>query len=541
MNLRTLYVGGNELTNIEVVKNMPSLACLGLSGNTISDFSPLQGLSNLMNLSVSNTGLTQLDTFVSYIEGLKMLTNLDLGDDQLVSIKPLEKLTSLKYLWINNAGLTDISGLEGLKSLSELGLGSNQITDITVLSKLPRLEYVYLWDNQITDLASLLSLDYLRYVELSGNTLNATMRSQIDQLLAKNVRVYHEDITTPDPDPDPTPTPTPDPTPTPNPGTSDNTDTSSGGGGGSDTTTTVVETAEEVITHLEDTVKEEIVAKFQEEVPYTSLTPTLTIEQLNDLTGGHFTEEQLEEMLENPELLEALGIDLSVLDNQVFLTPIEDATFSDVSESHWANDVIKQAAALGLVAGMPDGSFDPDAPLQMSDTFTFLDRILLLNGIEAMKLPRSTVEQYITDTDHWAFAHMGSIASKLTEDTLIQVVALGDEPMNRGLLAQIIFELVGDVLPEVREGMRFSDVEDSPYAAAIDFCVKAGLLSGMGDGTMGVDAPITRAQLMSVLIRMNDCLESALAVEEEAEEEAEADGEVEVDSATEEAEVTATP
>ncbi|HHX61048.1 MAG TPA: hypothetical protein GX707_10110 [Epulopiscium sp.] len=57
--------------------------------------------------------------------------------------------------------------------------------------------------------------------------------------------------------------------------------------------------------------------------------------------------------------------------------------------------------------------FAPNSPLQVTDTFTFLDRVLLLNGATEMRLPRSVVEKYITNKEHWAFANMASVASKL--------------------------------------------------------------------------------------------------------------------------------
>lgn len=265
-------------------------------------------------------------------------------------------------------------------------------------------------------------------------------------------------------------------------------------------------TVTQVINRLSDTDKKNIINNFKENVPYTSSNTKLTLKQLKKLTNNKFTDIQLEKMLEKPEMLKQLGIDTSKLNTQVTLKPIKNATFKDVAEKHWANQSIKKAAELGFVAGKPDGTFAPNVSLQMTDTFTFLDRVLVLNGVTDMKLPRSTVEQYITNKDHWAFANMASIASKLKETTLATISKLGDEPFSRELLAQVLYEITDGKLKPVKESVVFKDTGDNPYNEAIDYCVRAGLLNGTSKDTMAPQKPLTRAELMTVLIRLNDVL-----------------------------------
>lgn len=285
---------------------------------------------------------------------------------------------------------------------------------------------------------------------------------------------------------------------------------SSGGGGGSIVTPKpeVIPPVIESIEKLPTQDKEEIINNFVENVPYTSINSALTIEKLNELTAGKFTKEQLQELIDNPQLLKELGLSEEIYREQVTLKPIENPSFTDVSDTHWANDTIKRAAERGLVAGMPDGSFAPKQELQVTDTFAFLDRVLLLNGVTEMKLGRSTVEQYVTDTNHWAFGSMASVGSKLTESTLMTVSKLGNEPITRGLLAQILFEITNGNLDLSRDKIAFVDTKNHSYSSAIDYCVQVGLLVGTASDTMSPDKALTRAELMSIVVRLDDMLQA---------------------------------
>ena len=289
-------------------------------------------------------------------------------------------------------------------------------------------------------------------------------------------------------------------------GGSGGSNTGSSGGGGSSNSAVPPLTAEQVISELRQKDKEAILQNFTEHMPYTSLALKLTLEQLRKFTNNKFTDKQLQELLDKPETLEKLGIDQSMLGSQTVLKPIKNAVFIDVPPTHWANGAIQAAAELGLAAGMPDGSFAPNAPLQVEDTFTFLDRVLLLHGRTDMKLSRSTVEKYVTDQSHWAFLSMASIGSKLSEETLKSACALEDQPLSRELLAQILYELTEGKLKPVKEAVDFEDIADSPYKDAINYCVRTGLLNGIDNKHMAPKKALTRAELMSVLIRLDEKL-----------------------------------
>ena len=56
----------------------------------------------------------------------------------------------------------------------------------------------------------------------------------------------------------------------------------------------------------------------------------------------------------------------------------EDRDFSDIG-GHWAEQYIRQAAALGWVQGYPDGNFGPDRPITRAEAVTMINRVLRRN------------------------------------------------------------------------------------------------------------------------------------------------------------------
>lgn len=269
-----------------------------------------------------------------------------------------------------------------------------------------------------------------------------------------------------------------------------------------------VEEIKEIINKLTKDKKKTIAKEIEDALCYTSLGENIVSENvLGEFTKTIFSMEQVQIIVNMPELRTLFGIDESKLSKQVVLTPVDEPQFTDVTEKHWAREPIKRASQMGLVAGLPDGRFAPAAPLKVADTFTFLDRLFVLNQVTEMKLPRTTVEKYITNKEHWAFSSMASIASKLSEETLETISNLGpDGDISRELLCQIIYEITDGKLEPVRDEIAFADIENSPYKEAINYCVRVGLISGVDSCHMAPKKDLTRAELMTILIRLHEKL-----------------------------------
>lgn len=93
---------------------------------------------------------------------LKTLTKLDLSGQGLTDISPLARLPQLTKLDLGNNQITNISPLTRLNQLEDLVLDSNQIAHISTLRSLTNLTHLRLSQNEISDITSLDALTTAR-------------------------------------------------------------------------------------------------------------------------------------------------------------------------------------------------------------------------------------------------------------------------------------------------------------------------------------------------------------------------------------------
>jgi internalin A len=126
-------------------QTLTKLTSLYLSGNQISDIKPLSNLTNLTSLSLSENKISDIKP----LSNLTNLTTLYLGGNKISDIKPLSNLTNLTtlYLWVNK--ISDIKPLSNLTKLTSLSLLFNQISDIKPLSNLTNLTFLNLAKNPL--------------------------------------------------------------------------------------------------------------------------------------------------------------------------------------------------------------------------------------------------------------------------------------------------------------------------------------------------------------------------------------------------------
>lgn len=71
-------------------------------------------------------------------------------------------------------------------------------------------------------------------------------------------------------------------------------------------------------------------------------------------------------------------------------------TFSDVPTSHWASDYIRALVSQNVLAGFPDGTFKPDAPVTRAQFSSMLSAVYRKNPI------RSAINFVDVPSNHWA-------------------------------------------------------------------------------------------------------------------------------------------
>ena len=100
--------------------------------NSISDLSPLEGLTSLRDLNLGNNSVSD----ISVLSGLTLLNTLNLSDNSISDISALSGLTSMSILDLRNNNISDVSALSGMTSLFMLYVAGNPISDYATLRTL---------------------------------------------------------------------------------------------------------------------------------------------------------------------------------------------------------------------------------------------------------------------------------------------------------------------------------------------------------------------------------------------------------------------
>ncbi|MDZ4121470.1 MAG: leucine-rich repeat domain-containing protein, partial [Candidatus Cloacimonadaceae bacterium] len=189
-----LDAGWRNISSIEGAHHLTNLQELYLSGNQISDLSPLSSLTNLQELYLSYNQISDL----SPLSALTILQVLDLWNNQISDLSPLSALINLYWLNLSYNQISDLSPLNALTNLQVLSLWDNQISDLSPLSSLTNLQELYLGYNQISDLNPLSALTNLQELNLSYNRISdlspLANLSNLNSLLLHNNPLSYESI-----------------------------------------------------------------------------------------------------------------------------------------------------------------------------------------------------------------------------------------------------------------------------------------------------------------------------------------------------------
>lgn len=178
-------------------------------------------------------------------------------------------------------------------------------------------------------------------------------------------------------------------------------------------------------------------------------------------------------------------------------------SFSDVAEDKWYHAHVMLACQLGLIRGMGDGTFQPEAEL------TRAQLVQLLANYEGLTDLDSDVETGFTDVPAGRW-YSGPIAWAV-ENGYVNGMGNGtflpDEPVTREQMCTILARyLMSKGITAPDSALSFSDADSIlGYAReSVAFCTTLGLVQGMPDGSFSPQTGATRAQAATVLLRMVD-------------------------------------
>ena len=167
--------------------------------------------------------------------------------------------------------------------------------------------------------------------------------------------------------------------------------------------------------------------------------------------------------------------------------------FEDVLEDSWFINPVLWAVENGITSGMDDTHFGPDLNVTRAQVVTFLW------AAEGKPEPTATEEPFVdvAETDWFYKAVLWAVENGITAG--VDATSFGpNDTCVREQVVTFLYAAAGK--PETTAEVTFTDVaEGAWYYAPVAWAVENNITSGMGDGTFGVGATCTRAQVVTFL------------------------------------------
>jgi len=180
-------VTAGTVSDLSPLSGMTQLQFLDLSDNNITNISALTGLTRLNFLFLSSNKISDIST----VAGMTKLQEVELDGNMISDISPLNNHNDLAFLYLTGNVVSSLPTFTGLPSLSAIALDYNLLTSITKLAGLPALDNVNVAgnkivsltglpkslrtlraaENQISDLSPLSALSNLDFADLSNNKI----------------------------------------------------------------------------------------------------------------------------------------------------------------------------------------------------------------------------------------------------------------------------------------------------------------------------------------------------------------------------------
>jgi len=157
-DLVSLNLENNKVENLKPLRSLNKLSRLNISHNQITDlesvkFKTLRDLP-LRRLNLSQNRVVTAEGDILSISDMRMLMpfssleRLDLSGNIITDITPLGMLKNLNVLNLRDNRISDIDAIKNLKNLRELNLRDNRVADLTPLAGLNDLTYLNIHSNK---------------------------------------------------------------------------------------------------------------------------------------------------------------------------------------------------------------------------------------------------------------------------------------------------------------------------------------------------------------------------------------------------------
>ena len=172
--------------------------------------------------------------------------------------------------------------------------------------------------------------------------------------------------------------------------------------------------------------------------------------------------------------------------------------FADVGIGAWYYDCVRDVYEKGLMLGVSDDRFAPDAEMTRAMFVTVLYRAAGEPDVSGLSVPFGDVPKgsWYHDAVLWAYG-------KGVTDGVSSSAFAPDAPITRAQLVTMLYRFEG--APAVSGSLPFRDSADVPgYARnALLWATQNGVLNGFEDSTVRPNATATRAQMAAILSRLD--------------------------------------
>lgn len=191
-NLKKVYLCNQYIVDISPLKDL-ELTELALSGNYITDYTVISQMHSLRSLYIGGNPVQNID----FLEGNSTLRILNLGNTSIESLKPLAS-TQIEELWVMECAVGDnnYAALTGMGQLRRLYTFDFSDEQLQALNGCEHLQELYLWgEHGAFDLKALAGVDNLQVLNLGRQFRSLDGIGNLRGLHALLVGRYTMDLT----------------------------------------------------------------------------------------------------------------------------------------------------------------------------------------------------------------------------------------------------------------------------------------------------------------------------------------------------------
>lgn len=208
---------------------------------------------------------------------------------------------------------------------------------------------------------------------------------------------------------------------------------------------------------------------------------------------------------ENGNIVDWINLDGQVVKRET--RPISPNTRCiDVYDNYWALDVINKLYDSGYIKGYPDGTFRPDGNITRAE-FVVMLRNVLKDKYPSGNTYDHSKETNIVPSNHWSSNAVNGLFKYMPSSYISMIFGTNFNP-DKIITREEVVAVLDSTLSNhnnfksTSSNVSLKDINLSPFADSLLFSVNNGLVVGYPDGTFRPKNNITRAEIVTVMVKL---------------------------------------